>query len=317
MAEIKKITFVFYLLVLSTTLKGQNMSDIDNVRHWTFRYANEWMAVENTVYGKFKEEYTEYFFFSPDSQIELDGKTYNYLWHYPIAFPMESRLRTEEVMHGDGMKARRYHSIGIRREDGRTYANREDFLYYQNYRYVHDFMSAWMFSFADSSYQPYHLTEDSSEVILYDYTMEVGDSYRHLDGYDDIVVVAKDTVAYLDGIARRRLTLSNGFVLVEGMGCLNSNGMLIDYLNPAAEFRGNYTFLMTCTDRSEEIVIYDYEQAGLHVADIGTLGISDHPATAAGKTESGPCYDLQGRRVNGPSRRGLYIRDGRKVMVVK
>ena len=78
MAEIKKITFVFYLLVLSTTLKGQNLSDIDNVRHWTFRYANEWMAVENTVYGKFKEEYTEYFFFSPDSQIELDGKTYNY-----------------------------------------------------------------------------------------------------------------------------------------------------------------------------------------------------------------------------------------------
>ena len=74
---------------------------------------------------------------------------------------------------------------------------------------------------------------------------------------------------------------------------------------------------MTCTDRSEEIVIYDYEQAGLHVADIGTLGISDHPATAAGKTEPGPCYDLQGRRVNGPSRRGLYIRDGRKVMVVK
>jgi hypothetical protein len=143
--------------------------------------------------------------------------------------------------------------------------------------------------------------------------MEVGDRYRHVDGYDDISVVKKDFVAYNDGLSRRRLTLSNGLILVEGIGCINSNGMLIDYLNPEAAYQNNYTYLDRCMDGLQQEVIYDYRSAGLHIADWDALGVN---AVVSQKpnAKQGMC-DLQGRRLTTQPRRGIYVKDGKKVVV--
>ena len=83
----------------------------------------------------------------------------------------------------------------------------------------------------DASYIPYRETEDG-ELVLYDFTMEPGDSFQHVDGHDDIVVDSVGTLTTLDGLQRRLIYLSNGCQVAEGMGCLNSGGGLLFYLNP-------------------------------------------------------------------------------------
>ena len=293
---------------------AQEESPTWNVSHWEYRFFEEWEAIGDTIYGKADEKNTEYFYLHNDHFFETGGIQYMMVIHYPQAFPAEIRRgKDENPATAISMKERRYYSIGVRRAEGKVYTNREDFLYYQHYIYDNGFAPMGLLSFGNPDYQPYHLTDDGKEIILYDYTMEVGDSYRHVDGYDDIVVLRKDTVVFLDQVHRRRLLLSNGLVLVEGMGCINSNGMLIDYLNPAETYQRNYTYLARCTDHTLEQVYYDYAAAGLHVEELGTLGLDGHSS----ETQSVPhqLYDLQGRRLTQKPQHGLYIKNGKKVLV--
>lgn len=150
------------------------------------------------------------------------------------------------------------------------------------------------------------------EVILYDYTMEVGDAYAHVEGHDDITVVAKDMVATQDGDGRRRLTLSNGLVLVEGLGCLNSNGLLLDYLNPAREYQTNFSYLDKCyADAEFSMLLYE---STLTLVDNQQAGVGS-PAAVDTPLANGSLHDLQGRRVQGQPRPGVYVRNGRKQLV--
>ena len=98
----------------------------------------------------------------------------------------------------------------------------------------------------DVNYIPYPLTDDG-EMVLYDFTMQVGDKFRSVAGHDDISVIKVGTVTTVGNIERRKLTLSNGLVLIEGVGCINSPSRLFTYLNPLPrnsqtinEFRGYY-----------------------------------------------------------------------------
>jgi hypothetical protein len=307
----KIITILILVFFSPSCIEAQTPSEKGAVRHWVYWHISEWKNQNDTIIGWFPQRNKEEYMMSKYNELSIGGKEYLRMIHTPPAFPILSRQAPRDAAH-----ERRYHSIGIRRSDGKVLTDYEDFCIYLNYRFVNDGVDLpWNFSFGDPTYIPYHLTEDGSELILYDYTMEVGDSFRHVDGYDDITVVEKDTVAFADNVPRRRLTLSNGLVIIEGMGCINSNGMLIDWLNPAEEYQSNFTYLDYCADDWNKPfnVIYTHEDSGLHVVDTNPTGIESQPSPQYSVRHA--LYDLQGRRLSKRPERGVYIEDGRKYVV--
>jgi len=308
----KKSIFCLLLFVTGFSYsKAQPASETGNVKYWVYRFTENWRNQNDSIVGWFKEENEEKYLVTSMDKLEFEGVVYDVVYHEPPLFPIH-----EEVTGKKSVPKRRLYSIGVRCEKGRVYTNYSDFCEYQNYRFDHDlYFLPCCWSFSDPNYLPYHLTEDGSELILYDYTMEVGDGFRHVDGHDDITVVEKDTVAYADDVPRRRLTLSNGLIIIEGMGCINSNGMLIDWLNPAEEYQSNFTYLDYCADDWNKPfnIIYTHEDSGLHVVDTNPAGIE--PLQASESPSGHAIFDLQGRRLIQKPARGVYIQDGRKVVI--
>lgn len=232
-----------------------------------------------------------------DETVTTDGKTYVMLHCGPAQYPASARL-DDTASGDDGL---RHYTLGVREADGKVYANYAEYM---------DHLSRTGFSeleegfLGNPDYVPYHLTGDG-EIILYDYTMEVGDQYRHVDGYNDVSVVDKDLVTLSDGKEHRRLTLNNGLVLVEGLGCVNSTGLMLDYLNPAKnENRVCAVLGKAITDGK---VIYE----------IGSIPPVDSIAPVIDLFGSSHqvVYDLQGRRLSGQPARGIYVTHGRKRVV--
>jgi len=286
-------------------LNAQSLLETENVKYWKYKYSPDWRELNDTIVGWFSDDYETYIL-ARDTLLTFQGVSY--LW---VSHDTPNRIKPLTTFRPD----RRFYSIGIRLEDGKVYTNFEDFCEYQNFRFNYDYFYQCCWSFSDPNYLPYHLTEDGSELILYDYTMEVGDGFRHVDGHDDITVVEKDTVAYADDVPRRRLTLSNGLIIIEGMGCINSNGMLIDWLNPAEEYQSNFTYLDYCADDWNKPfnIIYTHEDSGLHVVDTNPAGIES--LHSSDSSDRHALFDLQGRRLIQKPARGVYIQDGRKVVI--
>lgn len=265
---------------------------------WFYASCDEWYMRGDTTYVSKRSMWT--FYIDDRRAVELNGHTYIQLASNPTAYPTirVQRGASEEVQD-------RWYTIGIRREDGRVYANYEEYMEYVKYRYTHEPPYDFLMSHGNPDYIPYHLTDDG-EIILYDYNMSVGDSYRHVDGYADITVVSKDMVALSDGKYRRRLTLSNGLVLIEGVGCINSTGLLLDYLNPSEECLKQFSYLDTYIERGNKL--FTFKQMPIEVV---SQGIGDTEAISKEATVSS-FLDLQGRRLSTQPRHGLYIRGGRK-----
>lgn len=160
-------------------------------------------------------------------------------------------------------------------------------------------------SFGDPNYIPYHMTADG-ELILYDYNMKVGDKFRTVEGYDDIWVAVKDSVIFSDGEQRCRLTLSNGLILIDGIGCINSNGRLLDYLNPAKQYWNDFTYLQSVYDNNWEKV---YEDSITKVKELEVVGIFVGRTILQGTSIR---HDLQGCRLTGKPTKGVYIENGQK-----
>ena len=114
--------------------------------------------------------------------------------------------------------------ICIREEGGKVFVMKNEYLE------LLGGYSSWK-NVGDASYLPYEETEEG-ELVLYDYNMQPGDSFPHVDGYEDIVVTQCGDTITQDGIPRRIITLSNGCEIIEGIGCTNSTGGLLFYLNP-------------------------------------------------------------------------------------
>lgn len=107
----------------------------------------------------------------------------------------------------------------IRDEEGQLLADAESFVHYQQLKWYS----------GPKDFCPFEKTVDG-EVILYDFTKEKGDVYRSIEGHEDITVVEVGSMTTNDGLLRKTMTLSNGAVIVEGMGCI-LKGTLLNYLD--------------------------------------------------------------------------------------
>ena len=309
-----KHVFVLVLTVVFSlpSLHAQEWPAVWNADSRHYIVFDEWNSDGDQVAGKVRGEYNRIIYLT-NEKVELGGKeyyvtelTYDSDYAHEVDVPGQQRVQNYLVP-----LERSWYSIGVRWEDGRVYTNYEDYVYYQTCRLTGNDQRPNFQSLGDPNYLPYHLSEDSTELILYDYTMEVGDSYRHVEGYDNITVVKKEQVVLSgDDIVRRRLTLSNGLILIEGIGCINSNGMLQDYLNPDAQYSSRYTYLARGYKNGGNVV-YDYEKdSGLQIINLNTQGVEETPLRHHASERQK--YDLQGRRLKEAPQKGIYIENGTK-----
>lgn len=126
----------------------------------------------------------------------------------------------------------------IRQKAGRVYMDREQFM-----KHVADILPN-----AATARMPYPET-DEGEVVLYDFNLEKDAPYPDHEKSNGVHVAVKDTVQLRDMELRRRLVLSNGMELIEGLGCVNANGGYFLYLYDNGLFEENtFTTLARYTD---------------------------------------------------------------------
>ena len=98
--------------------------------------------------------------------------------------------------------------------------------------------------------------------MLYDFNMKVGNKYGHVEGYDDVWVSEIRKIAFDDGKIRKLFILSNGLKIVEGIGCLCSEGdPLLRYLNPNQWERGVDKYLGLFEENETQIFSQTREEA--------------------------------------------------------
>lgn len=182
----------------SSTYKGgtQDMfSEIYKIRGTQVKNEKEYLLVRfsRAQYGSRRREYSFY----ADSTI-----------------PEETRLRNSPMTET---------VIGLREADGRLYVDKAEYMSLMGED------SYWQLV-GDASLVPYEENE-TGELVLYDFGKQQGEVYGKV-GEEVITVSDVRSVWFEDGTQRRWLTLSNGYELIEGIGCINSPGMFFFYLNP-------------------------------------------------------------------------------------
>ena len=119
-------------------------------------------------------------------------------------------------------------SIGIREENGRIYVDKDEYLSLLTEDHP------WI-NVVDGEPLPYETTAEG-ELVLYDFTKKEGEVYLQIDGGTTLTVTKTHTLKTEDGVTRRCLTLNNGYEIIEGVGSVNSPGMLLFWLNMKPEY---------------------------------------------------------------------------------
>ena len=278
-----------------------------NTSVWIYSYLDRWTMKGDSIYGS-----GSFYLFQSIGTIEFEGKEYSLIEMEGEVIPTVKQRRVSAQYIPDNYLAIRY-------DNGRILTNRQDYMNYLSNKYSDDSEEhryRYRVSFGDAAYVPYHQTDDG-EIILYDFNMEVGDRYRHVDGYDDVYVTETGNVTLTDG-NHKKLTLNNGLVLIEGIGCINSPGMLFDYLNPSSGIKHWICDLSLYLANVDEYwmenfstITPTYKYTNPLIAD-RTVGIEE----VSGQKEKGrrAIYNLQGQRIK-TLQKGLNIVDGKKIMV--
>jgi len=201
--------------------------------------------------------------------------------------------------------------IGIREEDGRVLVDKDEYLelFREN--------GYWQY-IATKDSLPYEVTEDN-ELVLYDFNKRKGDVYAQAEGGDPIMVIDdEDIIVTEDGLNRRVLLLSNGLKIIEGIGCMNSKGSLLFYLNAKNVFL-RYAFL---TGYSQQYPSpYGYEgYTGIYSRTYTEQAQEAEEAAIIDKykiteTKNNDEYLLDGRKLKSSPSKGIYIKNGLKKVV--
>ena len=182
--------------------------------------------------------------------------------------------------------------ISIREEKGKVFALKDEFLSFMQQLYPDE---------SDFYFCP---SDNENEVLIYDFTLEVGDTYPC---EENIRVDSTFTFVSRDNISRRGLRLQNGCILLEGIGCINSIGSLIAYQNTIKAYSNVWTYLELCRQKYDTSYIDVYRENDLQL-----LSRISNPVSY--RISDNNFYDPNGRRVVNP-KRGLYIQGGKKVMI--
>lgn len=221
----------------------------------------------------------------------------------PMVYDKQTGLTADEITITPNKET----EIGIREENGRVYVQQKEYLG------LMDKDSYWKFE--GSPFYNYEKTQDG-ELILYDFTKKTGERYGFAYGSGDIFVNRVENIQTEDGKQRKMITLSNGMKLIEGIGCINSPGGLLFYLNPQEtpyDYMRLTNFRKTQTEPGSTIVNSAENIFSQPFAEDGPTAIEE--VTHQKEISASSVFDIEGRRTNSHASRGIYIRDGRKVVV--
>ena len=182
------------------------------------------------------------------------------------------------------------HEVALLEEDGRVYVCDSGFDQYM--QDVHPEIT-----------EPFIERKYFFLFLLYDFTLDVGDRYPCRG---EVYVERTGTLATRDGVCRRTLTLTNGLVIVEGIGCVNSPLGLIAYQSTEAGQASKDSSVLTS---------FGYVGQDGNVSTVyenGDIDLDCLPRRSFAPDLSDTVYDLQGRRINGIPQKGVYIQNGRK-----
>ena len=137
--------------------------------------------------------------------------------------------------------------------------------------------------------------EDRISLLSYHCYGLNSDTYE----YDECYVTKVDTIMYSDGIPRKRITLSGDRedVWVEGIGSLTRVFPIDGVEDQGQSHTAIFSEVVDCSYNGQYIYKNTYQG-------IDTVSIPNN----------GTYYDLMGRKVAQPTR-GIYIREGRKVLI--
>lgn len=201
-----------------------------------------------------------------------------------VGFPYEYTLKGDTVMNGQtykklikaGIEASSF-NCGLRQEGNRVYR-------------------------CDEIVSP--------EYVVFDFDLRLGDIFTDYDGLHKMRVERVETIM-VNGVDRRKLTMReysddyeviNGMIdiWIEGIGCLNGP---------------SYPFWWAVTSNSS--LLLDCYQDALKLISYEDITSNIFPKIYSSSECSGKrynCYDLHGRRLTSEPTKGMYIKDGRKMM---
>ena len=219
--------------------------------------------------------------------ISIDGKEYIQIKRYLMIYDVDAKPSI--------LTARRVNfynpEILLREEGGKVFARKDQYVEVMNMIYCVVNESLFMEECNDG------------EVLLYDFTLGEGDRYPCRG---EVFVSKVDNVVTNDGLSRRCMFLTNGMVIVEGIGCVNSLGEFYGYQNAPVLNFGEHGCLVEFGywdfDRNTYQIVY---KSGI-ISAIGA--VSDFRQISFPSMT----YDLQGRKVTTPQRNRLYIKNGKK-----
>ena len=171
-----------------------------------------------------------------DSIVGKNGKKYARMgmWRY-CYFPV--RPTTSEFFTP---RAKNKKYVSVRSEGDLILVDKEEYMAF--------FDTFWQKT-GDKDFIPYK-TNDAGELILYDFSKQAGEEYCTLQDGTLVTVTRVATLENSDGVRQRKLFLSNGLKLVEGVGCINSAGTFFFYLNPSPKSLAGFSFLQRVEDGS-------------------------------------------------------------------
>ena len=292
-------------LLFPLTSVGQVQQSIQDDSQWTYPLDYDWFIKMQKGDCRYEES------FRVIGENEKNGRTYFTLKF--IRYSTETDNGSSGgYFHNDDeiymfhiitlQKDQSHNQISIREEGGRFLVDKEEYmtaLKDENYGG----------RVGNPDYVPYETT-NGNELILYDFTKCEGEVYALSEDGEPIKVSSVESIVTDDDVRRNLLTLSNGLKIIEGIGCINSTGTLIYYLNPGK--RNHQTTYLVW-------YMYDHGPANLDFVlynnNYKERLIATDITPKSAETFTNNLFDLQGRRLNSQPTKGIYIRDGRKVVV--
>ena len=156
------------------------------------------------------------------------------------------------------------------------------------------------------------------DVVLYDFSLNVGDRYPCRG---EVTVEGISEMTTRDGISRKLFHLSNGLLLLEGVGCLNSRYGVFGYQNDPGTDEGGMAAQSSQSEEPADGAILSFLKYGENTDpvylqgdwEMGIVKVTEQ------KQANGVIYDLQGRKVGtNPSaqlKKGIYIIGGKKAII--
>lgn len=277
--------FVFVaLLTIAHVTTAQDLNMLSGNPQWTYGWFSDNEFSITLPIAMIQDEY---------GMIEKDGRSYHQLYQIERLY-----IDNGEIVYS------LYDPVGVREEDGKVY------LLYEDYKGIITMLQS--INRLKDVPIPYLQTSEN-ELLFYDFTLKAGDKYPTSASYGDIYVEKVDTVVSEDGQKRKLFTLTNGLQILEGIGCLNTPNQilgfaLLHYLYPPEAWVYN--------DQIDNNRLYEYKKddqvvyRGYEVPANVNHPLGSHPSALT------PWYSLSGRRLTAPpTRPGLYIKDGHKVLI--